>query len=350
SRWDLGEWSLEAMEAFTRLVNGSTESAIVWGKDFQTGELVKIYRSFFSYNSLQQLAEISYQSPCYFMPDEWFSGSKYTFSYDAAGNETEALVAYFQQNSESWYLANRLVKTYDEQGNLLSESFQSQGFGENFVWENSNRFTQKLNSQGQIAQVKGFNWNFSLSDWWLTWQNDFAYNELGLRVEEEFGYFDYCTASIVPSSKLTNTYNDFGQLAEQTYSIWTGTIWSPLGKALAQYDSTGMLAELIYQYFDLSEWVNNRRQEYSYDSTGQVAEIKIYQWYFVEWYLRNRVVFSYNQEGLLTYQTYQHLSPDGWKNLNRWLFDYFPDGKMSSETYEFFQELTWLKIFQAHYS
>lgn len=117
-----------------------------------------------TYDSEGRLIEQQYES---YANNEWSKGSLVKWAYDEAGHEI-----YNEYIFASGQSSSRTDRTYDDDGNLLSETMQSHGV-------NSVRLTYTYDANGNCLSNTQENWDASKESWYAVAQILSEYDEDG---------------------------------------------------------------------------------------------------------------------------------------------------------------------------
>jgi len=240
----------------------------------------------------------------------WEYSEKEKFQYD--GNDNETLYEYYEWTGNSWvgiykseatYNAqgypliwidyiwdhetgtfipqDKYFFTYDTEGNLIEEIYQSWSMRNN-AWLNISWDVWDNDEFGNEIFIEIYSWNPVSSAWVGNYKREFAYNSVGLMTLNTSYSWNSDKGGWCTEWKEETTFNDkqnvtmYRNWRGDCDEGWTGHYWEEY-----TYDTEGRETMESYYYWDFqtSKWVGEFKGEYTWYGTSwdELTEI-YYEW------------------------------------------------------------------------
>ena len=251
--WDTGSqaWSTTAVVE-TYIYDSRANLVQEVFADSATAQLTS--RSLYTYNAQNRNTEELHQQ---WQNGAWVNASRYVATYDAQDNPTERLEQQWQNGAWATTQGNQYLNTYTN--NVLTELISKRWV--NGVFENKNRgvFTVvngqwtglvqqtwqagTWENESRIINIVWFDWatqkpaSYGEQTWQGTWGDDMRYtltyapNGTVVEVVEEL-----LGASWALASRVTDTFDNFGNKLGVRFESWSGTAWN------LEYEERNLLA------------------------------------------------------------------------------------------------------------
>jgi hypothetical protein len=156
---------------------------------------------------------------------------KNVYKYDTKGNRIQETDYYFSKSLNSLVGDVKYESTYNEVGQLLTDTT--------------------------------FSWNTSTNKWELTGKNETLYDNGKKSVMINY----YLSSGIWQNSrKIMYEYDTNGNIVLETGYSWSSGIWNNVYKTQYVYDANEIMTEMIYYYSDFSNnWVMKSKEAYTND-------------------------------------------------------------------------------------
>lgn len=185
------------------------------------------------------------------------------------------------EKTNSWITGTRQKLSYDNQGNLVSDSI--------FHWDDDLKVLvpkyYELNSYNQNNYQTGhesYNWEYNFKDWIGDWKYEFTVNEQGFVTSSVFYNWDYGTSDWVGSQKNETSYNEQGIETGFASYYWDSNmgIWIGESKEESKFNSVGnrISQEYFYWNYSSNQWEPNYKIEWNYVGDQELATEKYYEW------------------------------------------------------------------------
>ncbi len=198
---------------------------------------------------------------------------RHTRTFDINGNVlTELLGESWNTGTSTWENGGRNSYTYDGSGNLLTELEESWNTGTS-TWVNIYRYTYTYDGSGNMLTELDEFWNSGTSSWRNYERLTYTYNGSNKILTELEESWNTGTSTWVNNSRYTYTYDGSGNLLTELSESWnTGTsTWVNSDRYTYTYNgSNKILTELVESWDTTSIWVNTYRDTYTYDGSGNM--------------------------------------------------------------------------------
>lgn len=222
------------------------------GLDYEYNEEGKLIREFlFNYNSYNDTST--------------YSKSEYTYK----GKE-EIRMHYSLSDSGKWKTSYKVERTYDDNGNVLTE-ISSYAFGKKSKLELSDKRVYTYNSSNLLISEESYSANNKKDGWESTPKvsHTYTYDSKNNLTKEESNYSGY-TDSIIGSEYQYDENNNVIQAISYTGKGSNITIAS---KKEYTYDSNNHKMLEIVSSYENGEYTPYYKYESTYDSNGNISSI-----------------------------------------------------------------------------
>ena len=201
----------------------------------------------------------------------WVVNTKYTYVYDASGNETEYTT--YQRNAAGQLVyAQRREKTYNGAGQIVLDV--QYGSYVNGVWVGSTKYVYDYNASGTQTLYEYYSsctdgvWNGSI-------RNVYDFDANGNKVLEE-KYSGMTNGEWNGSSKYTASFNAGKEIEHINYKwVSASKSWQENIKYAKTYDGENLTDDASYIWNN--GWVGNARTTKTYSGSLVASEI-VWQW------------------------------------------------------------------------
>jgi hypothetical protein len=225
--------------------------------------------------------------------------SVYTYDGDKV---VKAEKGYFVDGS--WMLDDRILLTYNEQGQILENKMQSLQYDSVWIdyWRNSYEYNEanKLTSTVIQTYIDG-EWE-NASRTLVTYPNDFE--------ERLVQYFNL--GEWIDRTLFYNYISNNGNI-DSTFIFQRGdTTWNNYLRWYRHYNEFNKWDYVIAQQWFSSTWTNQASMEGVYDGNGNITKMNYYDWSNQFEELKSRLIYSYDNEGNLIEVFNEFKTVDGW--------------------------------------
>ncbi len=247
--------------------------------------------------------------------------------------------------------------TYDEEGNILSETFLFLD-GTTWVKDGKTVFTY---SNGKLSSIEVLYFDeadsipegkseYTYENGLLTLETNFSWEgdhyaqdskmeytyENGLKTSET--YYGWEGTEYVFSDKTDFSYDQNGQVVTEANYEWDTdeNIWLKNYKYETSYNASGQETEQTRYSgkYSLDQWDQSDKNTYTYDAQGNLIEGIDYYWYDNDWNEDEKFSSTFDGEGNeLTYTEFIWVN-DAWRGEERYTMSYDDDGNLISEIIE----------------
>ena len=286
--WQNGAWSANTQYTWTYDAAGNETEYITYTRN-ASGELVYAQRREKTYNAAGlMILDIQYGS---YTDGAWVGSFKYVYDYNASGTQT--LYEYYSSCVNGvWNGSVRNVYDFDAAGNkVLEEKYSGMVDG---AWKGSSRYTAVFNAGKEIEHIN-YKWTAASK----SWQENFKYAKTydGENLTDEASYI--WNNGWVGNARTTKTYSG-SLVASETVWQWdnTNAVWTNKSKTETQY--TGSLITLqTKSVWDGTEWINLSQLSNSYQS-NLLAESYTRSWKEGAWQDSLRTINTYDAKNINT--------------------------------------------------
>lgn len=185
------------------------------------------------------------------------------------------------------------------------------------------------NGEWTPVEEYGYEWDddgYCLSQWGRTYdgmsgmKNEFSYNDRKLGIEKLISY--YSDFEWTPSEKGEYLYDDYGNLIEETISLYDANTqtWNPIMRNRATWTPDGIQTSFETYTWTGEEWYPaDDKKIYEYDADGHIILYGFYLWDGADWIYFYRLRQEF-EDGLCTLQTNEFWNPDenDWTGCYPW--------------------------------
>jgi len=184
----------------------------------------------------------------------WADAYRYNYTYDIDGRE----LSYLEEkwNGTAWVTQNSVIRVYDANGNLLSET------------RINSRVIFTYDAQNLLQTKTGQ--SFVAGNWVDKTRVDYAY---------------------LPNSTTGTTYN------------WTNNAWKESSRSTDTFDGSGNLIQNLYEQWNGTAWENNLLESFNFDANGNIVQDMTQGWNGTSWDNYFMTDYGYDAENNLTFWT-----------------------------------------------
>lgn len=277
----------------------------------------------------------------------WYLNTKITTTYD---NNHHPLINLRQNLNGSAPPSNSSLntKTYDGNGNLLTELYQYWSSITN-TWINSSKYTHTYDPGNNELTYYSQIWNTSTSTWKDSYKSIYTYSGNNMTSEILQG-FNSTINALENEWKYTNTYDIFNKLISGFSFVWNPltSAWDNDEKYSASYSGNNMTLVTALTWNSTSNsWVNGYKYTYTYDANNnQTSELdESYDYNTNTWITDHNYIMTYdNNNNQLSYlsQVWDQANSI-LKNNNRTTNTYDANNNELTDLYESWQSNAWKK-------
>lgn len=272
--WYLGDWFATIREIYTYDAQGNEVEALRYDRDLGETDWLPTSRHEQEWNGAGQLI------------------TRYRFTWDNA--------------LEDWRRISRIDYTYDSEGQAVEQVSYSPISGTDpDAWQRSRRYVTVFDDQGRIEEERGYEWEASISDWKDLERTEYRYTtEAGESLTE---ITDYVFISFfefeewVPSSRLTLAYDADSRLLSRTREVWENDQFVNDFLTLWTYgEGPGALQIESFDWDTVAEdWQPSSLRTIERNSESQILEDVFFSWNAEEedWELFFKINIAYNEQG-----------------------------------------------------
>ncbi len=303
--WDKNDeiWVKYQRDTYTYDNNGNMLTHLYEYSMMQDGQLVKGWRNTYSYdengNILTFLGEFYENNNGTFRPSE-----QNTYSYDNKGNIINYLSKYWDSDSEMLENSIQITYEYDISGNLLIRLVEK--WDKSLAqWINNGCETYTYDSHGnKLTYLREMGEALVNSDrYTYTYDNDNLITELK-------EYWNKENTIWLKSSLQTYTYDSNGNVLNCLGQNWNSD-WVDAARETYTYDNSGNLMTYLAEIWSInnSEWANFKYYNYTYDNNGNILTFYQKDW---RWNSETRTTYGYDNNGNIIHYTYEQKSGSDW--------------------------------------
>ncbi|UOG75762.1 T9SS type A sorting domain-containing protein [Hymenobacter tibetensis] len=225
----------------------------------------------------------------------------------------------------------------------------------------------------QASRISTYLWNRTTSQWGSGSIATYTYDAQGRTI----GVVRTDSATQVPSTRTTYTYNATGQLSRYLDETWQGSAWQNFNQELFTYDGQNRRTEYLNQNWINGAWQNSYRDQYTYNAQGYFTQVLYQRWANNAWstfggqqysytfdtagrmseqqytpwntnlgtfVLEGRYLYTYTGTSTnyssYDYQTW-NANTNSWLSSSRYTFAYNTQGRISSYEAQLWNGTTW---------
>ena len=286
--WQNGAWSANTQYTWTYDAAGNETEYITYSRN-ASGELVYAQRREKTYNAAGlMILDIQYGS---YTDGAWVGSFKYVYNYNASGTQT--LYEYYSSCVNGvWNGSVRNVYDFDAAGNkVLEEKYSGMTDG---AWKGSSRYTAVFNAGKEIEHIN-YKWIAASK----SWQENIKYAKTydGENLTDDASYI--WNNGWVGNARTTKTYTG-SLVASEIVWQWdnTNAVWTNKSKTETQY--MGSLITLqTKSVWGGTEWINLSQLTNTYQS-NLLAESYTRSWKEGAWQDSLRTINTYDEKKINT--------------------------------------------------
>ena len=218
-----------------------------------------------------------------------------TQTFDPAGKTLT--INHDYKYDQVWHYSDRWEYTYDEAGNLSTKLFQ---FWRDSVWENNELIIYSYDSCGRLDSILVRDWLSYSNRWDYDADYTYTYDQYGNVLTETGNYYSY-GAIWRYAIRVTYTYNTDGNILTELIESGSSDGWYNNYCYFYTYDLAGNLCSILGKKEEYGEWINDVYYSYSFDalSNSFVELIQYWNSYDNEWLNDNMSKSVYDRWGNL---------------------------------------------------
>ena len=241
--------------------------------------------------------------------DKWSAQSKETFTYDAAGQETEYTTYARNAAGQLEYVKQR-KKTYNTAGKLILDI---QSNYTNGTWVGSFKYVYDYNASGTQTLYEYYS-SFANGAWVGSTKWYYEFDAAGNKTLEE-RYSGMTGGVWKGSSKYTATFNANKKETEHINFKWitTSKKWQENTRTTKEYDGNDVTDDASYTWSN--GWVGKARTSKTYSGTLVTSEIE-WKWSSNRWEHNKKTETQYPGSNI-SVQTKSVWKNSGWVNVSQ---------------------------------
>ena len=228
---------------------------------------------------------------------EWVPNYKDTTVYYFNNTKKSYLEMKWNEETKE-YSDTSLYKVYNEAGSVVKSILRSGNYGSKYVFF--------YDENGNDTLFINYQWDNEKNNWYFYYSDESTYDEDGNIATETFKLLDSNTDSIFYDSKYVYDFAN-GLQRKVTMFLWDKETksWVDLLQWSYHYNNLNQKDTVIGKRFNYSgEWVNSEKTVYSYNIIGKYNSIYEYRWDSV-WVNKQKKTYAYiNDEYLTDYSNF----------------------------------------------
>ena len=286
--WVNNAWVVNTKYTYVYDASGNETEYTTYQRN-AAGQLVYARRREKTYNGAGQIVlDVQYGS---YVNGAWVGSTKYVYAYNASGTQT--LYEYYSSCTDGvWNGSIRNVYDFDDNGNkVLEEKYSGTTNG---VWNGSSRYTASFNAGKEVEHVN-YKWVSASKSWQETIRYAKVYD--GENLTDDASY--YWNNGWVGNARTTKTYSG-SLVASEIVWQWdnTNSEWINKSKTETQYTGT-KISEQTRSVWNGSEWLNVSQLANTYQS-NLLTESYTRSWKEGNWQDSLRTIYTYNAQNINT--------------------------------------------------
>ncbi len=279
--WVNNAWVVDKKYTYVYDASGNETEYTTYQRN-AAGQLVYAQRREKAYNGAGQIVlDVQYGS---YVNGAWVGSTKYVYDYNASGTQT--LYEYYSSCTDGvWNGSIRNVYDFDDNGNkVLEEKYSGMTNGE---WNGSSKYTASFNAGKEIEHV-----NYKWVSASKSWQENIKY---------------------------AKTY-DGENLTDDASYVWSNG-WVGNARTTKTYSGSLVASEIVWEWNSTnSEWINKSKTETLYTGT-KISEQTRSVWNESEWLNVSQLTNTY-QSDLLTESYTRSWKEGAWQDSLRTINTY----------------------------
>ncbi len=277
----------------------------------------------------------------------WLALWCYNYTYDLNDRITSSI--YQDIDWSTRILVNEEKITYTYTGSNLTLILYLIWDKEQNTWANFSQFVfQYDNFSNNIFKLHQ-SWNNS--EWTDTYKYYYTYNNDKQILTKGYETFDNLSNTWRGEYFITYTYETSGKLLNELHEKWINGNKVNESQISYAYNSTGVLSFEIEEYWDNNCWNNFKKISFVYDTNNYLLVKKTEYFYNNQWFNSSRYNYTYNAAGkLLSFQVDLYTSITGWKNYSLLINTYDDNDNLLNSIQQFWQNDIWVNNSQTSFT
>lgn len=232
------------------------------------------------------------------------------FTFDAQGKRTLALLQ--KLDGELWADSMRQTSTYDERGNMLSDTYEF--FSTAPLPAENLRVLYSYDESDRVLVYERQVWD--LGQWTPVYRRTYTYGPPGEVLTDLRENWSRATAQWINTTRTTNVYDAEGLMVSFLEESWSSGAWQNSDRSTIAHDVLGRDSSIFQEQWQGTSWKNIALSSLTYDSLGNCVTSGITFWRDDHWEQSYRLVMIYDTGGRLLQR-----QEEWWRGTLSWVPD-----------------------------
>ncbi len=241
------------------------------------------------------------------------------------------------------YSARKVLYTYDSSGNLLIRLTKKWGSQD---YPSGNEYYTYDNNGNRLTNTNKY---LDEDNWSDLEKVSFTYDKNGKQLSESREFWE--NNRWVKTGRDSDTYDKNGNLLIRIQESWENNRWASWGKKSCTYDLKGNLLTELAEKWKNNRWVNEGRESKTYDSNGNLLTHLKEVWENNRWVNSTKTSNIYDNNGNLLTTSQQEWKEKKWNDFSASFFTFDQHGNtISGDVYPEFPNNWMIESIQLTYN